>query len=277
MHKGIFYLILLLLFSACHRPSAEVKEENLGEAARQSIAVQLGPGLNKSTTELHRIKSQLLGYDLQYWVHLPKGYQEGLKYPVLYVTDGYWYKEQGRLLQITDRLLKRQKIKPVILVLVDAIGPDNRRDNRRELEFLCNPRYLDFYRQELVPVIDQNFSTDTTQQNRSILGVSFGGLNSMYFGLYGSDLFGKVGIQSPAPHPCPDIFKAYQESPKLPIDIYLSTGTVNDTAPAARKLKRILEEKEYTITYREVAKGHDWSNWKPLLDDILLYFYSEKS
>ncbi len=277
MQKGLFYLIVLLLFSACNRPSAEVKKEVIGEGPTQVLPHELGPGLNRSATELHRIKSQLLGYDLQYWVHLPKGYQEDLTYPVLYITDGYWYKEQGNILTIADRLLKQQKINPIILVLVDAIGPDNRNDNRRELEFLCNPKYLDFYRKELTPKIDQTYSTDTNQQGRGILGLSFGGLNSMYFGLYGSDLFGKVGIQSPAPHPCPDIFEAYQQSPKLPIDIYLSTGTVNDTAPAARKLKSILEEKGYIMAYEEVAKGHDWSNWKPLLDDILLHFYRKKS
>lgn len=277
MQKGLFYLVVFLLFSTCNRPSAEIKKEILGEDSIQVLPHQLSSGLSKSTTELHRIKSQVLGYDLQYWVHLPKGYQKDLRYPVLYVTDGYWYKEQGNILKIADRLIKQQKIDPVIIVLVDAIGPDNRNDNRRELEFLCNPKYLDFYSQELVPAIDQNFSTDTTQQSRGILGVSFGGLNSMYFGLYGSNLFGKIGIQSPAPHPCPEIFDAYQQSPKLPIDIYLSTGTVNDTAPAARKLKRILEDKGYTITYEEVAKGHDWSNWRPLLDDVLLHFYRNKS
>lgn len=276
MFKGVTFLIVLLLFSTCNRPSAEVKKEILDKDPVQVLPAQLGPGLSKSATELHRIKSQVLGYDLQYWVHLPKGYQEDLKYPVLYVTDGYWYKEQGKLLNIADRLLKQQKINPTILVLVDAIGPDNRNDNRRELEFLCNPKYLDFYRQELTPAIDQTYSTDTAQQSRGILGLSFGGLNSMYFGLYGSDLFGKIGIQSPAPHPCPDIFKAFEEAPKLPIDIYLSTGTVNDTAPAARKLKGILESKGYTMAYEEVAKGHNWSNWKPLLDDVLLHFYRKK-
>lgn len=277
MIRGTFLLILLLLYSTCNRPSAEVKQEVLGEDNVQALPAQLGPGLSKSATELHRIKSQVLGYDLQYWVHLPKGYQEDLKYPTLYVTDGYWYKEQGSILKIADLLLKQQKIDPFIIVLVDAIGPDNRNDNRRELVFLCNPKYLDFYRQELIPEIDRTYSKGASQQSRGILGLSFGGLNAMYFGLYGSDLFGKVGIQSPAPHPCPDIFDAYQQSPKLPIDIYLSTGTVNDTAPAARKLKGILEEKGYKIAYEEVAKGHDWSNWRPLLDDILLHFYRKKS
>lgn len=262
-----------MLFASCNRPSAEVKQEIAGRGQVQENPVQLSPGLNKSVTELHRIKSSVLGYDLQYWVHLPKGYQESQNYPTLYVTDGYWYKEQGNLLGIADRLLKKGKIDPVIIILVDAIGPDNRNDNRRELEFLCNPKYVDFYREELLPMVDQTFSTDTTQKGRGMLGVSFGGLNSMYFGLYASAQFGKIGIQSPAPHPCPDIFEAYSESPKLPIDIYLSTGTVNDTAPAARKLKAILESKDYKFAYEEVAKGHNWGNWKPLLDDILLYFY----
>ena len=91
MQKGLFYLVVFLLFSTCNRPSAEIKKEILGEDSIQILPHQLSSGLSKSTTELHRIKSQVLGYDLQYWVHLPKGYQEDLRYPVLYVTDGYWY------------------------------------------------------------------------------------------------------------------------------------------------------------------------------------------
>lgn len=273
----LFYWLFALILLGCNRPSAELKQEAKGETTVQALPVQVPSGLVKSRTEKGRISSKTLGYDLQYWVHLPKGYQEGKHYPTLYVTDGFWYKEQGGLLKISDRLLKKEKIEPIIIVLVDAIGPDNRNDNRRELEFLCNPKYLDFYREELIPKVDQDFSTDTSQENRGILGLSFGGLNSMYFGLYGSDLFGKVGIQSPAPHPCPDIYQAYADSPTLPINIYLSTGTVNDTAPAARKLKEILEKKGYKIAYQEVAEGHNWANWKPLLDDVLLHFYSTKS
>ena len=148
-----------------------------------------------------------------------------------------------------------------------------RRKNRRNKQFLCNPDYVKFYREELIPEIDQRYSTNATQPSRGMLGLSFGGLNSMYFGIHAHDVFGKIGIQSPAPHPCPGIYEDYKNQPKLPIDIYLSTGTVKDKERATRKLKKILDDKGYDFEYQEVAEGHNWRNWKPLLDDVLLRFY----
>lgn len=274
-HVNLRYsiVLLVLLCASCTRPTSEAVQEARQAPTVQALPVALAIGLNKSKTEQHRIKSKILGYDLQYWVHLPKGYQEGQSYPTIYVTDGFWYKNQGELLQITDRLIKKEKIEPIIAILVDAISPDNRNDNRREYQFLCNPKYVDFYRDELIPHIDKNYATDTSRVKRAMLGLSFGGLNSMYFGLMANDVFGKLGIQSPAPHPCPDIYEAYRNSPRLPIDIYLSTGTVNDKEVATRKLKGILEEKGYDFAYQEVPEGHNWANWKPLLDDVLLRFY----
>ena len=79
-------------------------------------------------------------------------------------------------------------------------------------------------------------------------------LNSMYFGIHANDVFGKIGIQSPAPHPCPDIYNDYADTEKLPIDIFLSTGTVKDKKKATRKLKKILEEKGYEFEYKEVPE-----------------------
>ncbi len=274
-HANLRYsiVLLVLLYASCTRPTSEVVQEAKQVPAIQALPIAVDAGLNKSKTEQHRIKSKVLGYNLQYWVHLPKGYQEGQSYPTIYVTDGFWYKNQGELLKITDRLIKKEKIEPIITILVDAISPDNRNDNRREYQFLCNPKYVDFYRDELIPQIDKSYATDTSRVNRAMLGLSFGGLNSMYFGLMANDVFGKLGIQSPASHPCPDIYEAYRNSPRLPIDIYLSTGTVNDKEVATRKLKEILEEKGYDFAYQEVAEGHNWANWKPLLDDVLLRFY----
>ena len=95
----------------------------------------------------------------------------------------------------------------------------------------------------------------------------------MYFGIHAHDVFGKIGIQSPAPHPCPEIYAEYSSRDKLAIDIFLSTGTVNDKARDTRKFKGILEDKGYDFAYHEVPEGHNWKNWAPLLDDVLLHFY----
>lgn len=220
------------------------------------------------------IESKILGYNLKYWVHVPEGVTEPM--PVLYVTDGNGYKRNG-LVDVSQKLSEEGKIMPHIIVMVSAVNPDKPSENRRNRQFLCNSKYVKFYVNELIPEIDNRYKTIKEPEGRAILGLSFGGLNAMYFALQAYDTFGHIGIQSPAPHPCPTIYSDFQNSPKLPINIFLSTGTVNDKATATRRLKNILDQKGYDFTYLEVPEGHNWRNWKPMLDDILVCFFGKES
>lgn len=38
-------------------------------------------------------------------------------------------------------------------------------------------------------------------------------------------------------------------------------------------MRKLLREKGYPLKYVEVPNGHNWDSWKPLFDDVLLYFY----
>lgn len=222
--------------------------------------------------EEHIIESKVLGYNLKYWVHIPENVDGSL--PVLYVTDGNGYKRNG-LVDVSQSLVKSGKINPHIIVMVSAVDPDDRSKNRRNSQFLCNPKYVRFYKEELVPEIDQKYKTMASAEGRGILGLSFGGLNAMYFAIEANDTFRNIGIQSPAPHPCPSIYDDFKNAPKLPLNIFLSTGTVNDKASASRRLKSVLDEKGYDFTYLEVAEGHNWRNWGSMLDDVLISFYGK--
>ena len=55
--------------------------------------------------------------------------------------------------------------------------------------------------------------------------------------------------------------------------MFLSTGKPNDNTTANRRFRNILQDKGYDLKYMEVRKGHNWDNWRPLIDDVLLYFY----
>ncbi|MER3330156.1 MAG: alpha/beta hydrolase-fold protein, partial [Candidatus Kapaibacterium sp.] len=148
------------------------------------------------------------------------------------------------------------------------------KNNRRNSQFLCNDRYVEFVTRELVPYIDSNYKTKKSADARMMLGLSFGGLNAAQFALKANDVFQLIAMQSPAMHPCPAIYTGFQSSEVLPLKIYMSTGSANDTEVGTRKLKKILDEKGYNIKYQEVNRGHNWKNWRPLLDDILIYFFS---
>ena len=92
-----------------------------------------------------RISSDVLGYDLQYRVYMPDGYEEKDKLPVLYLTDGQSYIQRGRVPRVMDRLIRLERIEPVIVVFVDPRDPDNLKVNRRNQQFACNVDYLKFF------------------------------------------------------------------------------------------------------------------------------------
>jgi len=220
-----------------------------------------------------RIASEALGYDLQYRIYLPEGYDSRADHPVLFLTDGQNYLSRGRMPRILDRLISDGEIEPVIAVFVDPRDPDNLETNRRTSQFFCRADYLKFYVDELIPEVEREYPVVGSRDGRTIMGLSFGGTNAACFGLLGSDTFSGIAMQSPANHPLPNLLPAYQETPTLPLRIFLSTGTPDDNTDANRRFHSVLEGKEYDMQYVEVRQGHDWGNWRPLLDDVLLFFY----
>ena len=183
-----------------------------------------------------RIASEVLGYDLQYRVYTPAKVEADDGLPVLYVTDGQSYIERGDMHRVVDELIDGAKIDPVIVVFVDARDPDNLRINRRAQQFFCNRNYLDFYVEELVPAIEHEYPVAQDRDSRSILGLSFGGLNAACFGAHGGETFSGIGMQSPANHPVPELLPLYEELPLLPLRVFLSTGTPNDNTEANPQL-----------------------------------------
>jgi len=224
-----------------------------------------------------RISSDALGYDLQYRVYVPEGVEFTENLPVLFITDGPGYIKQGRVPKVLDRLINSVRIDPIIAVFVDSRDPDDLKVNRRNQEFLCNADYLKFYTDELIPAIEEAYPVRPGREARAILGVSFGGLNAACFGLLGYETFSGIGMHSPANHPVENLLPAYEQAPRLPLKIFLSTGSRNDNSGANRKFRTLLKTKGYDIKYVQTTAGHNWDNWRLLIDDVLLYFYGESA
>jgi len=87
------------------------------------------------------------------------------------------------------------------------------------------------------------------------------------------DLFSGIAMHSPATHPVASLLPAYEKLGKLPLKVFLTTGFPFDNSASNRKFRSILKNKGYGLKYIEVEAGHDWGNWRPLMDDALLYFY----
>lgn len=222
-----------------------------------------------------RIFSKHLGYDLQYRVYTPPGVTANDELPSLYVTDGQAYLAQGDFKSVLDTAIGEGLVKPVLAVFVDSRNPDNLQENRRRSQFMCKTDYAKFFAGELVPEISNSQPVSGSRDDRVVLGLSFGGLNSACFGLMLSKVFSGIAMQSPASGEHVEVVrKLYEEKEKLPLKMFLSVGTINDNLRDVKRFRRTLEDKGYELDYTKVRRGHDWNNWGPLLDDILLTFFA---
>ena len=220
--------------------------------------------------------SSTLGYQIMYKIYTPHNYGNLSNLPILYVTDGYEYlhPKMGNMKTVLDNLISEKKIKPIVVVFVDHREPVNRANNRRMQELTINEHYLTFFIDELIPHVEKDLKVNKNPGSRGIMGASVGGLNAAYFAFTRPDVFGISAIQSPSFYSQPQIYKICDtpESPK--IKVYMSSGIMNDASPSTRKMKAIMENNACVYAYQEVNEGHSWGNWRNLIDDILLYFFT---
>ena len=261
--------IFLFLFVFFNQVACNISEDKVKTVI---VVDELTKG-KSNLSENQIIRSKVLNYDLQYRVYTPLGYEKMDNLPSIYFLDGQWFIEDGEVPQLLDKLIKQKKIKPVIAVFLDNRNPHQLGNNRRNSQFLGNEKYVKFLKEELVMAIDQAYKTHQSAEQRALSGISFGAVCSAFAGLKASDTFQWIGCQSPAMHPVPEIYEDYESSEKLPLKFFLSTGTVKDKLTDTKHFKSIFENKGYEHIYKEVDEGHTWKNWKPLLDDLLIYFF----
>lgn len=220
------------------------------------------------------IKSERLGYQVNYRVYTPYNYARSESLPAIYVTDGQDYSDddKGAMLIVLDNLIYSGEIKPVIAIFIDPREPGNDHNNRRLQEYTCNQKYADFVGDELIPIIDKTYKTHVCPDDRAILGTSLGGMNSAWFGAARINDFHLLGMNSPAFNK--QVLDRFAELDWFPFRIYMTTGVINDTQQQALEMKQILEKNKVDFVYREVNEGHSWGNWRALMADMLRYFFS---
>lgn len=218
------------------------------------------------------LSSKKLGYQINYSVYLPKTEPSKAKHPVIYVTDGYEYlhPKMGNMTTILDNLIAAGKIQPVIAVFIDHREPVDRTHNKRMEELAMNAKYLSFFVDELIPIIESTYPAEKGTSARAILGTSMGGLNAAYFLFTRPDIFSMAGIQSPAFYTRPQIYSLCNNASSTKIKLSMTSGLINDTSEGSQKMKSILETNACEYHYREVNDGHSWGNWRNLIDDILI-------
>lgn len=193
------------------------------------------------------------------------------KKPIVYITDGEKFINNGGL-QKVQFLTEKEKIPAAHYVFVSTVDPKTKEDYRNYY-FFNNPKYLDFFEYELIPRIETPLLTYIKPEDRSLIGISFGGLNAAYFSAK-SKKFKKFALLSPVTYPRnEELMKAISFSENKDLGIFLSTGT-NDSENYFKELKAMYTSKNYHIKTIKTNGGHDFKNWNGQLTLVLTFLLS---
>ena len=223
------------------------------------------------------IESSSLQQALRYWVYTPDGYTNMDELPVVYVTDGQAYTNNqiGNMPAILDNLIADGAIEPTIAVFIDSRDPNDRLYNLKGQLLSGNTDFANFLIEELVPLIDEQYKTSTSANDRAIMGTTLGGLNATYLAFTSPQTFGKVGSQSPAYWYKSDIYDIVENSSATGLSVFLSSGTYYDGIEDTQKMQALMSSKGHSVNLVTVNEGASWGAWRSQIDDILIQFFGK--
>jgi len=141
-----------------------------------------------------KMKSEILSKDKKFSIYLPPGYKKSNQtYPVVYLLHGGgngpvidkhkdWI-QKGDMQKIVDLGIRKGTISPMIIVMPDA-----------EMTYYMNNvngdyQFEDYFIDELIPYIEENFRCRKEKKFRSIAGLSMGGFGALLYSLHHPSVF----------------------------------------------------------------------------------------
>ena len=200
-------------------------------------------------------------------IYLPPGYDPLRSYPLILFHDGLEYISLGSVKNIFDWLISQKQVEPLIGIFVPPVD--------RESEYAGSKKdlFTAFIVDELMPVIDQKYSTSKDPHKRATLGASNGGNITLYLGMKHPETFGKIAAQSSNIEEI--ISNTYQSEAKMDIELYLDIGTydISVLIPLVNNFVQIIQNKNYVYQSKVWHEGHSWGNWKGHLRYVLMQFF----
>jgi len=233
------------------------------------------------------LNSAVLGQELTVQVYLPPCYDgTRYEYPTLYLLQGSGY-EVGEwvddgLTRIANLQMSLSILSPFIVVM-----PANDLNASEGSKYLDTSggqgSWEDFIVNELVPTIDQKYSTWKDRAGRAIGGISRGGYWSLEIAFSNPDLFATVGGHSPAIAASylvgvNDDFSMLSLAKSVDavktLRIYLDAGDNDETLYGMQQLAGELAAQHVTYTASVGAGIHDDQYWSDRVSDYLAFYSS---
>ncbi|MEU0939231.1 enterochelin esterase [Embleya sp. NPDC005971] len=166
-----------------------------------------------------------------------------------------------------DNLHAEGRIPPTLALLVDTMGRD-----RRIADLTCSEAFVDWLADVLLPWAGRHYGFDPDPAHTVVVGQSAGGLTAAFAALHRPDRFGNVLSQSgsfwwPDPDEGNDgpewLTRRFATTERLPIRFHVEVGLLEWMLVAEnRRLRDVLLERGYPLTYTEFDGGHDYACWR---------------
>jgi len=212
------------------------------------------------------VESKSLGYERWVYIYLPPGYnpEREIPYPFLLSGDGRSTLVGGKLDIILDNLLFLGKIEPLIGVMVTTDMA------RRNMEYQTQPEWREFIVSELLPVLRERYPLSEDPKETLVMGISFGGRMAIDMAWRYPDIFGMLGVFSPALHNGGEMLSAnYSRCYKLPNKVFSCMGNERYNTPLYYQWLEVLEKRGVEVHTFEGNGGHSWSYWSIELPKML--------
>lgn len=246
-------------------------------------------------------ESRILGNHRDVLVYLPRHYRRTRdRYPVLYLQDGQNVFDAATAFggvewgvdETAQRLIRKHLIEPLIIVAVANTGEDRVHEYAPTAGVIyesaleekrsrgLGKKYGQFLIEELKPYIDRKYRTKPEAEFTGLGGSSMGGLLALSLGLWFPDFFRRLMVISPAVWWEDEVIVRMIEEldDKLPLKIWLDTGTNEPGWERARKLRDRLVEKGWRLSddleYFEAEGGdHSERAWAARIDPALRFLF----
>ncbi len=274
---------LLTLLSACSTPN-EIIPTPSSTLPPATVAVTDTPSPTPPTaspptplaclTEPGQVKEDVISTTVPpqpFLIYLPPCYEESTdtQYPVLYLLHGQTYTQDQwvRLGAPTtaDQLIHSGEAAPFIIVF-----PDDRYWNAPS-----GAGFGDRMVYYIIPYVDENYRTLTDREHRALGGLSRGGGWTVKLGFEYPELFGSLGLHSPATFKdnAPYVENYIKNIPdKSRPRLWFDIGDQDKELGSGALLEEVLTRASYIHEFHLFSGDHTETYWSAHVEDYLRWY-----
>jgi len=276
------------------------------EQQKSAATQQFGTNQNSSVTgdlRLHELRSRVFHNMRLLRVWLPPSYDDPgneRRYPVLYLNDGQnlfdrttaYTGIEWQADETADRLIREQKIPPMIIVGIDNAQKDRLKEYLPYRSFspsVLRPqgkKYPDFLLREVMPFVQNHYRAAKGPEHTGLGGSSLGASISLYTAMAVPGFFGRLLLESPSLSISNrQLLRDSRHVRDWPDRVFLAIGT-KETRRKDKDQEVVDDVHEFSKILRHAGLGdrrlllkidegaiHDESAWASRLPEALTFLF----